>query len=78
VPTQLWRTGTNSSVKHLGRAYIPLLDVCNYLKVISVYENWLFPLLGILNTNGRLDTKPREKSGRVSLEPEDIHGRPFV
>jgi hypothetical protein len=27
------------------------------------------------NSYGRLDTKPREKSGRVSLLPEDIHDR---
>jgi hypothetical protein len=27
------------------------------------------------NLNGRVYTKPREKSGRVSLVPEDIHDR---
>jgi hypothetical protein len=34
-----------------------------------------FPILIYPNSNGRLDTKPREKSGRVSLVPEDIHDR---
>jgi hypothetical protein len=27
------------------------------------------------NSNGRVYTKPREKSDRVSLVPEDIHDR---
>jgi hypothetical protein len=51
------------------------LDVCFYPKVQIVDENWVFPSISILNSDGRLDTKPREKSGRVSLVPEDIHDR---
>jgi hypothetical protein len=51
------------------------LDACTYPKVLIVDENWVFPSLFILNSNGRLNTKPREKSGRVSLVPEDIHDK---
>jgi hypothetical protein len=34
-----------------------------------------FSILIYPNSNGRSDTKPWEKSGRVSLVPEDIHDR---
>jgi hypothetical protein len=32
-----------------------------------------FPIVINPNPDGRVYTKPREKSGRVSLVPEDIH-----
>jgi hypothetical protein len=51
------------------------LDVSFYPKVLKVDENWVFPIDIYPNSDGRLDTKPREKSGRVSLVPEDIHDR---
>jgi hypothetical protein len=54
---------------------VPLLDVYSYPKVQIVDENWFFPIVINPNSYGRLDTKPREKSGRVSLVPEDIHDR---
>jgi hypothetical protein len=61
---------------YLGRSSIPLLDVCTYPKVVKVDENWVFPSLSILiQVVGYIYTKPREKSGRVSLVPEDIHDR---
>jgi hypothetical protein len=60
---------------YFGRSSVPLLDACTYPKVQIVDENWVFPSLSILNSDGRLNTKPREKSGRVSLVPEDIHDR---
>jgi hypothetical protein len=65
----------NSSIVYLGKSSVPLLDACTYPKVQIVNENWVFPSLSILNSNGRLDTKPQEKSDRVSLVPEDIHDR---
>jgi hypothetical protein len=34
-----------------------------------------FPIVIYRNSDGRIDTKPREKSGRVSLVPEDIHDK---
>jgi hypothetical protein len=34
-----------------------------------------FPIVFYPNSNGRVYTKPWEKSGRVSLVPEDIHDR---
>jgi hypothetical protein len=54
--------------------FIPLLDVCTYPKVLKVDENWV-PIVIYPNPDGRLYTKPQEKSGRVSLVPEDIHDR---
>jgi hypothetical protein len=40
-----------------------------------VGENLGFPIVFYPNSNGRVYTKPREKSGRVSFVPEDIHDR---
>jgi hypothetical protein len=49
---------------------------CTYIpKVLKVDENWVFPIIIDPNSNGRVYTKPREKSGRVSLVPKDIHDR---
>jgi hypothetical protein len=44
-------------------------------KVLKVDENWVFPIAIHPNSDGRVYTKPWEKSGRVSLVPEDIHDR---
>jgi hypothetical protein len=38
----------NSLIVYLGRSSVPLLDVCNYPKVLIVDENWVFPSLFIL------------------------------
>jgi hypothetical protein len=65
----------NSSIVYLGRSSVPLLDACTYPKVLKVDENWVFPIDIYPNSDGRLETKPWEKYGRVSLVPEDIHNR---
>jgi hypothetical protein len=36
-----------------------------------------FPIVYLSYPDGRLYTKPRDKSGRVSLVPEDIHDMQF-
>jgi hypothetical protein len=37
----------------------------------------VFPIVIYRTSDGRIYTKPREKSGRVSLIPEDIHDGQF-
>jgi hypothetical protein len=65
----------NSSILCLGRASIPLIEVCTFPKVLKVDENWFFPIVNYPNSSHKFYTNPREKSGRVSLVPEDIHDR---
>jgi hypothetical protein len=76
VSTQLWISGMNSSIKPLGGVFCSTLG-CMYLPKKSSHRWWEFgfPIAIYPNSNGGLDTKPREKSGRVSLVPEDIHNR---
>jgi hypothetical protein len=65
----------NYSVMYLGRVTYSTVGCIYTPRVLKVDENWFFPIVIYPYSDDRVYTKPREKSGRVSLVPEDIHDR---